>query len=143
MQGASSPPGSLIQASGSCAAALRQLFLAQRIPARSGPEGLSHGRPVGSPGALLALCPCPRLSLPGLGATHSPLGDASRPGTAPKGGFTCRASLLPSAPGTEQPGGAARSEEPRPQLLGQEPRQRGDLASSGELKMWERSRAGG
>lgn len=62
IEGASSPPGSLNQASGSCAVALRQLFLARRIPAWSRPF-----RPVpmdgwsSSPGPLLALCPLPTL----------------------------------------------------------------------------------
>ena len=50
MEGVSSPPGSLIQAAGSCAVARRRLFLAWRIPARSGPHaGLSssRGAPLG------------------------------------------------------------------------------------------------
>lgn len=69
MEGASSPPGSLIQAAGSCAVALRQLFLAWRIPAQSRPHkpvpsaGRSSSR--GAPPGPSWLCaPCPRLSLP-------------------------------------------------------------------------------
>lgn len=52
MEGASHPPGSLIQAWGSCAVALRQLFLAQRIPAWSRPHRpVPTGGQSSSPGA--------------------------------------------------------------------------------------------
>lgn len=52
MEGASSPPGPLIQATGSCAVALRQLFLAPRIPAQkpvpTAGRSSSPGAPPGS-----------------------------------------------------------------------------------------------
>lgn len=60
MEGASSPMVSLIQATGSCAVVLRQLFLAWRIPARSRPcKPVPMGRRSSSPGAPPGSVPPP------------------------------------------------------------------------------------
>lgn len=99
MEGASIPPGSLIQAAGSCAVARRRLFLAWRIPAQNGPHAgrsSSRGAPSGPvpprPPRSRAVRSPPRLAEVWL-----------------EGGLTWEGWAFPPGPRTE-PAGADRSE---------------------------------
>ena len=112
MEGVSSPLGSLIQAAGSCAVSRRRLFLAWRIPARSGPHaGLSssRGAPLGSvpphpPRSRAVRSPPGRTKMGRSVAGRRPhLGRLGPPGprTEPAGRTVPSPPLLPAGAKTE------------------------------------------
>lgn len=137
-EGASSPTGSLIQAPGSCAVALRQLFLAW-----SGPRPVP-GRRSSSPGPLLALCPLPTpfLSRVSVGVCRAPRGGPRWAGVW----LGRRRHLTRSVPSEFSCSRPCPGSGVSPPPLGsqQEPSQSHDLEThKGSLEKGERQGAGG
>lgn len=125
MEGASSPPGSLIQATGSCAVARRRLFLARRIPAQSGPHAGRSSSRGAPPGPVPPRPPRSR-------AVRSPPGR-TKTGRSVAGGRPHLGRLGPPAWGG--PFRALRCSQ-------REPRQSCDTAPSGKLEIREENKEG-